>query len=202
MVDYFYFYQLLTITGSLRTLFLYIAFSLLTILVNSQDWNYARLSVIYGGSIPFNFNSILKYSSGIEISEGTILGITLVDSSQAGHVLEGFDLNFRTFNGATVIQGDAGTLSLDKIRVKADNYLGLETGTAYGYQNLSPGWTTLFSYTNASFANLSWDQDQISISYECGKPVSSGGGGSLLGESPDYYTIEIEFELVPTGPGF
>ena len=26
--------------------------------------------------------------------------------------------------------------------------------------------------------------------------------GLLLGEPPDYYRVEVEVELVPTGPGF
>lgn len=168
----------------------------------SQEWNYARLSVLYGSNIPFNFNSISKFRNGIEITEGTILGITLADSAQAGHTLEGFDLNMRTFNGATVISGESTNLSLDKIQVKAENYLGLGAGFSFGYVDLSSVWTTLFSYTNASFTDLSWDLHQLSISYQCGVPVAAGGNGTLLGEEPDYYTVEIEIELVPTGPGF
>jgi hypothetical protein len=168
----------------------------------SQEWNYARLSLLYGGNIPFNFNSIEKYRNGIEILEGTILGITLVDSSQVGHTLEGFDLNVRTFNGATEIRGESSSLSLDRIRIRADNYIGLGAGFSYGYTDLSSVWTTLFSYSDPAFTDLSWDIHQVSISYECGVPVVNGGNGTLLGEEPDYYHIEIEIELVPTGPGF
>lgn len=168
----------------------------------SQEWNYARLSILYGSNMPFNFNSIEKYRTGIEITEGTVLGITLVDSSQAGHTLEGFDLNIRTFNGATMIKGESSNLSLDKIQIKAENYLGLGGGFSYGYTDLSSVWTTLFSYTDPAFTDLSWDLHQLSLSYRCGVPVSAGGNGTLLGEEPDYYNVEIEIELVPTGPGF
>lgn len=171
-------------------------------IVISQEWNFARLSVLYGGSIPFNFNSIQKFSDGIEVIDGTLLGITLVDSSQIGHDLEGFDLNFRTFNGQTVIRGESLDLPLDRIRVKCESYLGLGIGTSNNYQDLSSTWTNLFSYTNVPFTNLIWDTHQLSISYECGKPVLAGGNGSLLGEEADFYNVEIEFELVPTGPGF
>ncbi|HYW95915.1 MAG TPA: hypothetical protein VE870_10035 [Bacteroidales bacterium] len=173
-----------------------------TTIAYSQEWNSARLSLIYGSDIPFNFNSMQKYRDGIEILDGTILGISLADSSAAGHTLEGFDLNIRTFNGATFIRGDVNNLSLDRIRIKAENYLGLSTGFTYGYVDLSAVWTTLFSYTNPAFTGLSWDTDQISISYECGKPVSQGGNGSLLGEDPGPYTIELEIEIIPAGPGF
>lgn len=171
----------------------------------SQEWNYARVVLIYGGDIPFNFNSINRYAQGLEIEEGTILGVTLADSTQLGHDLTGFDLNARAFNGATEILGEANSLDLDAIRIKADNYLGFGAGfISTGYQDLSSGWTTLCSFTDPGpvFTNLFWDTHQLVISYECGIPVSAGGNGTLLGEPPDYYRIEVELELVPTGPGF
>lgn len=167
-----------------------------------QDWNSARLSLLYGGNIPFNFNSMKVYSTGIEITDGTILGVTLVDNNVVGHDLQGFDLNFRSFNGQASISGTVGNLNLNAIRVKAENNLGLATGISSGYQDLSTGWTTIFSYTSIPFADLSWNTHQVAVSYECGKPVSEGGNGILLGSTPDYYTVEIEIELVPTGPGF
>lgn len=170
--------------------------------VMGQEWNYARLSLLYGGSIPFNFNSIQKYNEGIEIIDGTILGVTLADSNQVGHDLEGFDLNFRTFNGQATIKGSVDDLALDRIRVRAENNIGLGSGTSFGYQDLAATWSTLFSYTNIPFTDLTWDTHQLGLSYECGKPVSEGGNGTLLGATPDYYTVEIEVELVPTGPGF
>ncbi|MFW5644580.1 MAG: hypothetical protein ACOCZL_01580, partial [Bacteroidota bacterium] len=141
----------------------------------SQEWNYARLSILYGSNIPFNFNSIEKYRTGIEITEGTVLGITLVDSSQLGRSLEGFHLNIRTFNGATMIKGESSNLSLEKVQIKAENYLGLEGGFSNDYVDLSSVWTTLFSYTDPTFADLSWDLHQLSLSYRCGVPVSAGG---------------------------
>ncbi|PID91522.1 MAG: hypothetical protein CSA96_07970 [Bacteroidetes bacterium] len=171
----------------------------------SQEWNYARLALIYGNNIPFNFNSMRRYTEGIEIAEGTIIGVTLVDSNQVGHELTGFDLNMRAFNGATEILGDANSLDLDAIRIRAESYLGFGLGlTSAGYVDLAAGWTTLCSYTDPSplFSNLTWDNFQLAISYECGKPVSDGGNGTLLGEPPDYYRVEVELELVPTGPGF
>jgi len=142
------------------------------------------------------------YSTGIEITDGTILGVTLVDNNVVGHDLQGFDLNFRSFNGQGNINGAADNLNLNAIRVKAENSLGLATGTTVGYQDLSTTWTTIFSYTSIPFSNLAWNTHQVSLSYECGKPISEGGNGILLGVTPDYYTVEIEIELVPTGPGF
>jgi len=168
----------------------------------SQEWNAARLNVLYGSSLPLNFSSLSKIKKGIEVQTGTRFGISLADSSQVGHVLQGFVLYFRAFNNQANIKGDSYTLPLDKIRVKAENVIGLESGYSYGYQDLTTDWVPLFSYTNTSWVDLNWANNQLNITYECGKPVADGGNGSLMGEEPDYYNVEIEFELVPTGPGF
>jgi hypothetical protein len=170
--------------------------------VQSQEWNSARLVILYGGNAVFNFNSLEKIKNGIEINNATQIGISLADSNQPGHDLQGFDLQFRSFNGATEIRGEAYALTLDRVRVKAENSLNLGAGISSGFVDLDVGWQTLFSYTNIAFTDLSWDMHQLYLSYDCGIPVSSGGNGSLLGEPGDYYTIEIEVELVPTGPGF
>lgn len=169
---------------------------------SAQEWNAARLNVLYGSSLPLNFGSLQKIKKGIEVQTGTRFGISLADSSKIGHVLQGFVLYFRAFNNQANIKGDQYVLPLNKIRVKAENVIGLESGYSYGYQDLSSDWVPLFSYTNTSWVDLHWANHQLNISYECGKPVSEGGNGSLMGEEPDFYNIEIEFELVPTGPGF
>ncbi len=172
----------------------------------SQEWNYARLVMIYGGSIPFHFNSIKRYAEGMEIQDGTILGVTLADSAQPSKTLTGFELNVRAFNGATEISGDAYNLDLDVIRIKAEVSIGFGPGIfdSEDYIDLPPDFEKLCSYTDnaGGFDDLVWTDHQLAISYECGKPVAAGGNGSLLGEPPDYYRVEVELELVPTGGGF
>lgn len=170
--------------------------------VFSQEWNSARLTMLYGSSIPFNFNSIDKIKNGITIAPGTRLGISMADSAKVGHILQGFVLYSRAFNNQTNLRGDANTLPLNKVRIKAENYLGLGDGITYGFKDLTSDWVPLFSYTRFPWVNLSWNTHQLSITYDCGIPVASGGNGSVMGETPDYYNVEIEFELVPTGPGF
>jgi len=175
----------------------------------SQEWNSARITVLYGSEIPFNFNTMDKIKNGIEIATGTTLGISLADSSKIGHDLEGFDLNFRSFNAQTNIKGDVSVLPLNRIRVKAENGFGLVSQApegSKGYQDLNTGWINLFSYRktpwNPPVDDLKGSDSQLIISYECGKPISAGGNGSLMGETPDYYNVEIEFELMPIGQGF
>jgi hypothetical protein len=121
----------------------------------------------------------------------------LTDNNIPGHDLTGFVLNFRSFNGQTDIQGEAFTLPLDRIRVRAIDFLGLSGGTSNGYQLLATGWLPLFSYTDLTWSDLSWSTHQLTISYDCGT-----GLRSLLGEKPDYYNVEVELELMPTGSGF
>lgn len=167
----------------------------------SQDWNSARIRVLYGSTIPFNFNSLAKIKNGIEIIGGTQLGISMADSSRIGHTLQGFILNFRSFNSQINIKGDVYSLPLNRIRVKAENAIGLGSGISGGYKDLTTDFLPLFTYSELSPINLKWNTNQLKISYECGKP-SADGSGSLLGEPSDYYNVEIEFELEPTGPGF
>jgi hypothetical protein len=185
-----------------KTVFVFVLILFNTSGVVSQEWNAARLTVLYGSSVPFNFNTLTRIKNGIEITTGTKLGISLADSSKVDHKLEGFVLNFRAFNGQPGLKGEVHSLPLNKMRVKAENALGLGAGSSYGYMDLGTDWVPLFSYTNTEWTNLDWANHQLIISYECGKPIAAGGNGSLKGESPDYYNIEIEFELVPTGPGF
>ena len=171
--------------------------------VFAQEWNSARLTMLYGSSIPFNFNSISKIKNGITITPGTRLGISMADSAKVGHILQGFVLYSRAFNSQTNLRGEAAnTLPLSKIRIKAENYLGLGDGITYGFKDLTSDWVPLFTYTKSPWVNLSWNTHQLTITYDCGIPTESGGNGSLIGETPDYYNVEIEFELVPTGPGF
>jgi len=170
--------------------------------VFSQEWNSARLSVLYGSNINFNFNSMDKMKKGVEIKTGTHFGISMADSSKVGHQLQGFVLNFRAFNGQTNLKGDVASLPLNRIRVKAENIVGLGSGFSYGYKDLTSDWVPLFVFNNMSWTDLNWASNQLNISFECGKLAAEGGNGSLIGEEPDFYNVEIEFELVPTGPGF
>ena len=104
----------------------FIAFSLIYGVSYSQEYNYARLVVIYGNMIPFNFNSIQNYKDGIRVEDGTIFGVTMVDSVSNPPTVHGFDIQFRAFNGQAVIQGTgANSLPLNTIEVEATDFAGL-----------------------------------------------------------------------------
>ncbi len=170
---------------------------------NAQEYNYARLSVLYGGNIPFNFKTIDNFKNGIRIDNGTVIGVSLVDSNQVGATLEGFTIRFRSFNSQANIEGSSNNLPLSYIQVEASNNIGLPAPDANytGLQTLTTNWVNVVEYTQnpvtpPDFINLDWANHQINISYECGV------ANSLLGEPADYYSVEIEIELIPTGPGF
>lgn len=170
----------------------------------SQEYNQARLSVLYGNSISFNFRSIKNYSDGIRLDNATLLGITMADSNNVAATLEGFTLRFRSFNSQANIEGSSGNLPLNTIQVEASNNMGLPAPNAFytGLQDLSIAWIDLVQYIQnpvspPDFNMLDWANHQLSLSYECGI-----ANGSLLGSSSDYYTVEIELELIPIGPGF
>ncbi|MFT3752757.1 MAG: hypothetical protein QM800_07725 [Paludibacter sp.] len=166
----------------------------------SQEWNSARLSLLYGSSVPFNFTSLDKIKNGIEIVSATRYGISMADSSKVGHTLKGFELYFRAFNLQSNLKGDSYTLPLSTIRVKAENALGLESGESDDYQPLTSNWVRLFRYVSDPWVgNLDWANSQLNISFKCG---TADTGSSLMGEPADYYNVEIEFELVPIGDGF
>lgn len=187
---------------AITTVFLFVLiFSSLK--VYSQEYNYARLSVLYGGNIPFNFKSIDNFKDGIRVENGTIIGVSMVDSNQVGADLEGFILRFRSFNAQSSIEGSVFSLPLSSIQVEAANNIGLPApnATYTGLQSLTTTWVNLVEFTQnpvspPDFTNLDWANHQIKLSYECGVATS------LLGEEADYYTVEIEIELIPTGPGF
>lgn len=165
-----------------------------------QEYNYARLVVIYGGTIPFHFNSIDDYKNGQRIEDGSYLGITMVDSVANNPTVQGFDLRFRSFNAQGSIDGSgANFLPLNAIEVEAVDLSGLGAANFTGLQPLTTGWVNLVEYTDPvwpPFTDLNYNSHQVKISYECGVNIP------LLGQTADYYNVEIEFELIPTGPGF
>lgn len=166
--------------------------------VHAQEWNTARLSVLYGNNIPFNFSNLARIKDGINISVGTRFGVTMTNLLVPGHEnISGFVLYFRAFNNQTHLKSAAAQLPLDVVNVKADNFMGLEAGSSYGFVPLSTDWMPLFIYDNPlMWSNLNWANHQLTVSYTCGMPDALGNG-RLMGETPDFYNVEIEFELVP-----
>lgn len=161
--------------------------------IKAQD-NEARLTVLIGSHIEFNFNTLDKYTNGIRIPNGTTFGIHMVDLT--GGTLLGWHIDFQSFLAQPTIDGSniANTLPLNTIQVEATDANGnLGTAVFTGLQDLaiSPG-HTLMSTTDPAHIPANENIHQINLSYECGI-----ANGSLLGASSDYYTVEIEVILIP-----
>lgn len=160
--------------------------------VLAQD-NYARLTVLIGSHIEFNFNTLDKYNNGIQIVDGTTLGIAIGEIAPA--VMSGWHVDVQTFLGAADLTGSTGaTLPSETIQIEATDANGnLGTAVFTGLQDLSVAGATLVSTTDLSHVPADPNTHQINITYECGMTPTN----NLLGSTADYYTIEVEFVLIP-----
>ena len=161
----------------------------------AQPWNTARLSVIEGGTVEFNFNSFNEYENGITSTNGTVLGITIANLA-AGSALASWTLDFATDLGATDFTGPGtNTLDLSTIQLTASENFGFagETVTFSGPLALTAASQTLVSTSDTDLLNIDWTTHQVNITYDCGTTA----GNNLLEETPGYYTVEIEFTLEP-----
>ena len=165
--------------------------------VSIAQSNSARLVVLQGGRVSFNFIRLNQYVDGIELEDRTILGIEVTDLTAS--TLTGWRVEFQSVSGQTVINGENGnTLPLNYIEIRAENNLGLSPSTTTvfndgtgDYQSLQSSGTSLIRTTDNALLNTNVSSHQIRLDYRCGE------GRSLLGEESDYYTVEVDFILMP-----
>ncbi len=160
--------------------------------VFAQD-NVARLTVLIGSHIVFNFNTLDHYNNGVRIEDGTTIGITMSEIGPA--VTTGWHIDMQTFMGEEVINGSGGnTLPLDAIQIEATDANGNLAGATFtGLQDLavSPG-ALLMTTVDPTHIPADPNTHQIDLTYECGI-----ANGSLLGQTADYYTVNVEIILIP-----
>lgn len=166
----------------------------------AQHSNTARLTTLIGSHIEFNFSSINQYNNGIKITNGTTIGITIADITLATlpgtepTALVGWSVEVQAYNGQTDIAGTgANILPLNTIQIEATDANGTLSGATFnGMQDLSTTPAVLLSTAVPGHTPANANDHQIDLSYECGI-----ANGSLLGEIPDYYAVEIEIILIP-----
>lgn len=162
--------------------------------------NYARLTMVEGAAINFNFNSIEKMKNGITLNDATIIGVTVPDSvgDPLTEVVR-WEIQFKANNGAANFDGESvgNSLPLNVLELKADDNVGL--GIAPGsWVELDAAYQVLFTTNDANnigLTNTGWTNKQFGISYRCG--ANAGGTNSVFGYPTDYYTVEIEILFVP-----
>jgi hypothetical protein len=160
----------------------------------AQD-NFARLTTIIGSHIEFNFNSLDKYNTGIRITDGTTIAVTM-ENLPLGASVTGWHLDAQSFMAQPTIDGSGGiTLPLNTIQIEAtDANTNLSGSTFFGLQDLAvaPGATLMTTAGFGAKVPANPNTHQINLSYECGM-----ANGSLLGSTGGYYTVEIEIILIP-----
>jgi len=157
-----------------------IVICLLIISFDGLSQTTSRLSISSEGeTLPFDFNSFKKYEDGISIS--TIASVYFVDPSLPALR---WKLDVKA-NSASIIGDNGNTLPLSTIEIQAS---GTENPTAlYHTISLAPSDVTLIE--NGSQTDL--NGHIIYIQYNVGTNTS------LLGQTPDYYFVDIIYTLQP-----
>lgn len=185
------------------------------------DYNSARIVMLSGGNVNFNFNSIDDFKNGITLSNQTILGIHFCDCNSefgadpvAGSSISGWDLYFDTDDANIAGQNPANTLPLCMLEAEATPRtfsMADPTITYNGRQPLNTqgagGMTPVVEETTVLPATPSrtWNNDQIFITYYFAVPptnatcIGAGQNFPIIDDpvDADYYTVTASFTLVP-----
>ncbi len=160
----------------------------------SQDIS-ARISVINGGRVFFQFNSLRDFENGIELTDYTTIALTVVDNDPGADVIQNFQVTVESFSsaGGDLVGTSGANLDADYIEVIPTRIAanGLDNATeSYSSIFLSGASQTILSSTQVE---ASWTTHQFNITYKCNP--SEPGGNTLYGEVQDYYTTTLAFDL-------
>ena len=180
------------------------------------DYNSARISMISGGSLEFNFLNLTHYQNGITKANNTVIGINICNCASSGidanSNITGWDLYMDTDDTEFVGSNPANTLPLCFLEAEATVRSGLAgvngvntrqplvtyDGTATALASDLPGGGTI--------TDLTWNADQLDITYYLGVLPTNAtcaaiprtfpiiNDGAVV---PDYYSASISFTLVP-----
>lgn len=145
---------------------------------------YSHILVESGGYVQMNFNSLEKYKEGISFENWTRIAITFTDTDDASAEWK-LEFKANTLN----LVGDYGsTLPLESVEVQVYDAGGTNNLGAFVQstaQDLDSNYITLVS--GAPQGDFS--DNKLYISYRIGLDPP------LLGQSPDYYFVDVEFKL-------
>lgn len=140
-----------------------------------------RITVNYGGSVYFHVNSMNKYQNGISYTNYTQLELYYKHDDGGGNPV-GSDWELLVKANSPNIIGDGGNvLSLSQVEITTE--IG---ASSFGPFPLSSADTRIAWGTQTVLE----ERIIVNISYSCGLPPPG-----LLGESPDYYFVDLEFTL-------
>lgn len=162
-------------------------------LVFSQDvTTSSRILIESGGSVPFSINSMKKYQEGMAYEDWSRLALAFSDSITIADVTEvtsaTWKLEFKA-NTHKMFGDYGGELDLSLITLQvacAGGNNDLEAFIIEGEHTLNEGFTTLIEGAPQG----SFQDNKILITYRIGQ-----GAEILKGNPPDYFTVDIIFEL-------
>ncbi len=142
----------------------------------------ARVDILTGGSVTFHFNSYAKISNGIEYTNWTNLKAYFVATNAGVPTAAQWRLTVRS-NTANIVGDGGNILDTRTVQVSANS----------AGQGTDQGWVSL---TNADVLLVNNGTNPINtativISYRCGMDVAF----PILGESSDYYFVDLVFTL-------
>jgi hypothetical protein len=180
------------------------------------DYNSARISLLTGGNLNFNFLNLNEYKNGITLENYTVLGITICDCASemgadpvAGSTITGWDLYIDTDEPFLTGSIPGNFIPLCFLEAEASTRNGLigvnYTGRQVLRQHGNSERIAFDDNTPFSIDSRFWTNDQMNISYFLAVPPTNADciadniyfpiiNSSVI---PDYYTITISFTLVP-----
>lgn len=180
------------------------------------DYNSARISMISGGSLEFNFLNLTHYQNGITKANNTVIGINICNCASSGidanSNITGWDLYMDTDDTEFVGSNPANTLPLCFLEAEATVRSGL--AGVNGVNTRQPlvtydGTATALASDpigGGTITDLTWNADQLNITYYLGVLPTNAicaaiprtfpiiNDGAVV---PDYYSASISFTLVP-----
>lgn len=174
--------------------------------VFSQDGS-VRVRVFGGGTLDFVFNSISEYKTGITYLNYTMIGIEATEGVPTDRTAWRIEVSADDADADGNLNGTnpANTIPLSSVEVQATSVsscvplpcpINLFGSPWLPLSNVP----TIIVDGNAVGGaddippNLSFATDQVNISFRCGVTTS------LLGETADYYSDDIFFDILLTPP--
>lgn len=144
---------------------------------------YSEIRIESGGTLQFSVNSLKKYEEGIVRENWTRMAITFEDTDDSAAT---WKLVVKALE-SEIIGDYSNTLPLDQIIIEVFDAGGANNLGAFiqPAQNLTASDVTLIQGAPQG----DFTDNVIYISYRLGTE------NRLLGEAPDYYFVDIEFEL-------
>jgi hypothetical protein len=183
-ISFLVFYKKIKVIKKLILFFVFFIFFKFTW---SQPYTTARLTVLTGNQVVFNFNLLSKIENGIILNDWTQLKIEYTDSTASGAEGTGWELDVRT-NGTYLVSEYGAVTSFTPEYIQlTTSYSGIgNTANIVTDHDLSSSDTPIATYNSGSVIGL---KGIVTITYKCGT------SGQLIGLESNYFSTDLVFTL-------